>query len=65
MAYSEKKNIEAAALLFCTSFGSSLPSVFSPLVIVAAVMIRSSVIAMCVLYPKNEVSECNSVKPDI
>ena len=49
-------NCIPAALLFCTSFGSSLPSIFSPLVIVAAVMIRSSVIAMCVLYPQNEVS---------
>lgn len=39
-----------------TKAGISFPSVFSPLVIAAAVMIRSSVMAICVLYPKKDVS---------
>jgi len=42
-----------AALLFSTSVCSCLPSFCSPVVTTAAVMIRSSVIAKCVLYPKN------------
>ena len=40
--------------VFSMSAGNCCPSLFSPEVTVAAVIILSSLIAICVLYPKNE-----------
>ena len=40
-------------LLFSISFGSCFPSFCAPSVTSIPVMIRSSLMATCVLYPKN------------